>query len=324
MVAQPGGKYIYDFLNIPTTARISALGGALPVFKDADINLATSNPALINQSIDNNLVLNFLNYYAGVKTGYLGYSKTINKAGSFLAGMQYINYGKFTAAEATGEITGTFSAGEYALNLGWGRAIDSSFSIGSNVKTIYSYFEKYNSFGLGLDIAANYIIPKSNFGFSLIIKNIGYELKPYTENRNNLPFNVLLVVSKKLAHAPLQFSLTANNLNRLNLSFVNPSTPTINPITGEAIVPINDVFDKVMRHLIFGAEILPGKNLQLRIGYNYLIRKDLSPASRSGVSGFCFGVGLKVSKFNISYGRATYHLAGASNSISIATNLSSF
>ena len=322
--SQPGGKSTFDFLNIPQTARISSLAGAIPIFHDGDINIAVANPSLINEGINNNLVLNFLNYYAGVKTGYAGYSKTYQNSGSFLAGMQFINYGKFISAEPTGEITGTFSAGEYAFNLGWGKKIDSSFSIGSNVKSIYSYFERYNSFGLGIDLAANYVIPKSNFGFSILFKNMGYQLISYTQKTSDLPFNVQFVVSKKLLHAPLQFTLLANNLNRLNLGFVDPSLPTVNPITGEPIPVKNNYFDNVMRHLIFGAEILPGKNVQLRIGYNYMIRKDLSPEARSGISGFSFGFGLRVSKFNISYARAAYHLSGATNSITVATNLSSF
>ena len=216
--AQPGGKSTYDFLNIPVTARISALGGALPVTNEGDINIAVSNPALINSSLNNNLVFNFLNYFAGIKAGYAGYSKTIEKGGSFLAGIQYINYGKFTASEPNGDITGTFNAGEYAVNLGWGKKIDSSFSIGTNLKTIYSYFERYNSLGLGMDLAANYIIPKYNFGFSLMVKNLGYELVSYTGNQNNLPLNIQFAVSKRLEHAPLQFTLMANNLNKLKLS----------------------------------------------------------------------------------------------------------
>jgi hypothetical protein len=40
--------------------------------------------------------------------------------------------------------------------------------------------------------------------------------------------------------------------------------------------------------------------------------------------GFSYGFGIKISKFHLSYGRATYHLAGASNHFSISTNFSSF
>jgi len=35
-------------------------------------------------------------------------------------------------------------------------------------------------------------------------------------------------------------------------------------------------------------------------------------------------VGVKISKFNISYSRAFYHLAGGSSHFSISTSLSSF
>jgi predicted Na+-dependent transporter len=40
--------------------------------------------------------------------------------------------------------------------------------------------------------------------------------------------------------------------------------------------------------------------------------------------GFSMGLGLKVSKFHIAYGRSTYHLAGATNHFSLTTSLSEF
>jgi hypothetical protein len=43
-----------------------------------------------------------------------------------------------------------------------------------------------------------------------------------------------------------------------------------------------------------------------------------------GMVGFSWGLGLKVSKFQIDYSRATYHLNGSPNYITIRTNLSDF
>ena len=40
--------------------------------------------------------------------------------------------------------------------------------------------------------------------------------------------------------------------------------------------------------------------------------------------GFSWGFGIRISKFHLNYGRASYHLAGASNHFSITTDLSSF
>jgi hypothetical protein len=44
-------------------------------------------------------------------------------------------------------------------------------------------------------------------------------------------------------------------------------------------------------------------------------------ASKPATVGFSWGIGIKVNRFTISYSRATYHLAGGTNQISISTNL---
>ncbi|HEX3009536.1 MAG TPA: hypothetical protein VHO90_18170, partial [Bacteroidales bacterium] len=59
----------------------------------------------------------------------------------------------------------------------------------------------------------------------------------------------------------------------------------------------------------------------VRAGYNYQRRKEMTIASKTGMVGFSFGFGIKISRFNIEYGRAAYHLAGASNHFSIGLNL---
>jgi len=79
-----------------------------------------------------------------------------------------------------------------------------------------------------------------------------------------------------------------------------------------------------MRHLIIGAEFALARNFYLRMGYNYQRRKELRVASRISTVGFSWGFGMRISKFHFSYARATYHLAGSPNIITITTNLSDF
>ena len=137
--AQIGGSYTYAFLDLPNSARISALGMSANAIKDNDLSLCLVNPSLLTPKMNNQLALSFVNYFAGINYGFASYMKDFKKIGMFDASMQFINYGKFTTADATGETYGTFTAGEYALNIGWGRQLDSVFSIGANLKNIYSH-----------------------------------------------------------------------------------------------------------------------------------------------------------------------------------------
>jgi hypothetical protein len=71
-------------------------------------------------------------------------------------------------------------------------------------------------------------------------------------------------------------------------------------------------------------EFLPGENFYVNVGYNYQRRQELKVLVRVGMVGFSWGFGMKINKYRFSYGRATYHLAGASNHFSLSVNLSEF
>ncbi|MGZ5283633.1 MAG: type IX secretion system protein PorQ, partial [Bacteroidia bacterium] len=102
----------------------------------------------------------------------------------------------------------------------------------------------------------------------------------------------------------------------------DPSKRQIDLATGEIKVDEPSFADKLGRHINFGAEILISKNFHLRAGYNHQRRKEMSIPDRRGFVGYSYGFGFRVSKFNISYGRAAYHIGGASNTFTMTSNLS--
>jgi hypothetical protein len=321
-MAQTGGKTTYKFLNLTNSARVAALGGNFLTIYDHDLSLALANPSLISNQMHNNLTINFVDYFAGTNYGFAGYGFHSEKMGSFAASMQYYSYGKSDNTNEYGEVLGQFSAGDYAFNVGWGRRLDTVFSIGANFKMIYSSLETYNSFGLAVDVAGSYI-PNETFCASLIFKNIGRQLTAYTnEGVEPLPFEIQAGISKKLAHVPFRYSILLQHLQKWDLTYADPNAP-VDPFTGE--VPEEsglDAFaDKAMRHIVLGGEFIPAKFLSIRFGYNYLRRQEMKVVSKPGTVGFSWGIGLKVSKFSFNYSRAAYHLAASPNFISISTNL---
>ena len=330
LFAQIGGTSTYKFLDIPVPARVAALGGNLICVKDNDVNLSLQNPSLLNPEMNNQMALSYINYYSDINYGTALYSKNYDSIGTFSAGMQFLNYGKFTEADPNGTITGQFKASEYALNLGYGKQLDSNFSIGANLKTIYSSLAtSYSSIGSAIDLAATYNNSAKRYAVAAVIKNAGIQWKPYVKgNREPLLFEVQLGISKKLKHAPFRFSLIAQHLEKWDLTYEDPSNPsvTVDPLTNKTIKKSKTkVFaDKLMRHFVIGTEILITKNFNIRLGYNYERRKELKIPDSGGMAGFSFGFGIKISKFQISYGRAVYHIAGPSNHFSVTTNLADF
>jgi hypothetical protein len=327
--AQIGGNYTYQFLNIPLDARTASMGGDFLSFYDDDINVAVTNPAAINEKLHHGLALSFVDYFSDISTGYAAYSHTFNKAGSYVASLRYINYGRFTQADASGQTYGNFSAGEYAFNLGWGRSLDPHFRIGANLKMIYSGLEDYNSFGLAVDLAGMYWHEESQFAATFLVRNFGRQLDAYVPgNIEPLPFNMQLGISKRFSHLPFRFSILYNHLEKFDLTYDGPfnQQTLVDPLTGDSIREnkVEKFADKLMRHFVFGGEFSPSKNFSIRLGYNYQRRRELSTETKKGITGFSFGFGFRVKMFRLSYSWCKYHLGASPNYFTITTNISEF
>ncbi|NLN95125.1 MAG: type IX secretion system protein PorQ [Bacteroidales bacterium] len=324
--AQIGGKSTYKFLSLPSSPRIVSMGGDFLSIKDADINLALSNPSLIVPELNNQLTLNFVDYFSDINYGFISYGRSFEKLGSFVGSVQYIDYGRFTYANDAGETAGNFKAGETALIIGWGRQLDSTFSIGANFKTIFSAFESYNSFGLAVDVAGTYQ-NEHGFAASLLARNIGTQIITYDNgSREPLPFDLQIGMSKKLKHIPFRYSILLTNLHKWDLTYDDPTKLKTDPFTGEKIKEdkFMDFLDKTFRHVIVGVEFIPTRNFSVRLGYDYRQRQELKVDSKLSTVGLSWGFGFRISKFQFNYARKAYHLAGSPNFISISTNLSDF
>lgn len=324
--AQLGGTRTYAFLDLTNSARVASLGGNVIAIQDDDLNLVYHNPSLLSAGMDNQFVLNYVNYFAGVNYGYASYAKDYGKLGTFGFGSHFIHYGEFIGANETGEITGTFKAAEYCENIYYSRKIDSLFTFGAALKTIISTLESYTSVGLAIDAGITYHNPKL-FTASIMIRNAGFQLKSYTSgNSEPLPFDIQLGIAKKLEHAPIRLILTAQHLQKPILAYTDPDNPeaTVDPITGEALPErkFGKIMDNVGRHMIVGAEIIPVNNFYIRMGYNYQRRQEMKIETRPFLTGMSIGVGFRIYKFHLSYGRAQYHLAGSTNHFSLSVNLS--
>jgi len=321
---QVGGNSTYAFLNLPNSARAASLGGKSIAVPGDDLNMPFYNPSLLNSNMNNHLVMNYVRYFAGINYGYASYAKDYGSYGTFAAGIHYVNYGEFIAANEFGYKTGTFSASEFALNLICSRNIDSLLSFGFTLKPVYSHLEKYTSFGILADAGISYHNPDKLFTAAFVVKNIGAQLvRYYKGDRERMPFEIQAGISRKLLHAPFRFSILLQHLQKPDMKYDSrpgQKSGQDSPETG--LNKIENFGDQLMRHIILGVEFLPVENFYFNLGYNYQRRQELKIPEKVGLVGFSWGFGIKINKFQVSYGRATYHVAGASNHFSLSLNLS--
>ena len=313
---QIGGTSVFNGLNIQPSARVAAMGGALNAVADSDIQLAAINPALIDSAMSGSVMLSYVDYFAKTNFGNAAYARNINSKWNAAASLLFISHGSMDQYDALGNNIGNFNAGEYALALGASYKVDSLWTVGINQKTFYANIAEYNSLALAFDFAATYNKKSKGFTAAFLFRNIGTQLKSFVPgSREKLPFEFQIGITKKPKYAPIRFSLVAENLQQWDLSYVNPNEANaVDPLTGELVNERRFEFgDLLMRHIVMGAEFLLGENIQIRGSYNYRRRQELGLTDRPGMSGFSFGMGLRIKKIHLSYARAIYHLAGPAN-----------
>lgn len=325
IIAQIGGDRVYEFINLPASSRITGTGGNLITTMDDDVSLAFHNPALLNPSMHNRFSVGSVIYFSGINFGNFNYVRDYSDIATFQVGIQYITYGQFDQTNVHGDKEGKFSASEYVINTGGGRQYE-KYSYGGNLKWIISQLESNNSIGVALDLAAAYNDTAKLFTATLLIKNIGGQLSSYSGNRREpIPFEIQAGFSKRFKHLPFRIGVIVHNLQKFNIRYDDDSqVQTQNLFSSDSSSSGNsarDIFDNIARHFIINGELFLGKALRIGFGYNHQRRQEMKVSTKKGVTGFSFGVGIKIKQFEFGFARGRYHLAGASNHFSVAVNL---
>jgi len=302
---QTGGDNTYEFLNLSHSAFATATGGITVSQGRGDLSLPYFNPALLSGTMDNSISLSYSSWLAGIRYGYASYAMETEKAGTFAGGVSFISHGKFTEADEAGNITGSFTAAEYGFNLIWAYRIDSSFTAGINVKPVLSHLERYFSAGICVDIGAAYHNERLLFDAGLVIRNAGFQIRSYTGSGGEpLPFEIIAGATKRLAHAPFSFSLTLKHLEKPDLTYDYDPEDENDP---------GGLGEDVLRHIVFGAELIPSEAFWIGAGLNYQRRAEMRTELRSGMAGFTAGFGIRTKAFELAYGHDAFHPAGGSN-----------
>jgi hypothetical protein len=319
---QIGGKYTYQFLNLVTSPRQAALGGKTLTIYDSDVNQAHFNPATINAEMDNNLALNYGNFYGEVSYGTASYAYTYDRhLQTFQVGVNYVNYGKFEGYDEIGQATSQFTGSEVALSFGYAYNVPSTnLFVGANAKLISSTLESYNSFGGAVDLGAIYIDETNDVNWALVVRNIGTQFTTYNGTNEKLPLEIVAGVSQELENVPVRWHLTLENLQQWNISFTNPNQSQIS-LDGSSTDEKVSVFGNALRHIIFGVELFPKKSFNLRLGYNFRRAEELLILEQRNFSGISVGFGLKFNKLKFNYSYSRYTLAANTSLFGLTVNL---
>jgi len=302
------GQTAFEFLRLPPTAHLSAVGGRNVSLTGTDAGWAYVNPALLNDSMLHQATSSYAAYLAGVQLATLNYAAKWQHRKQTVAlvhgGIHLLNYGRFTGADEFGNVQGTFTAADFAPYIGIARRVG-AFSFGMNAKLVYSTLAGYSSVGLGFDLGMAYHLTDAAGGvrttLAAALRNVGGQLTGYTPTapRRSLPTELEAGITHRLRYAPFRLSITASQL-----------LPTL---ANDAQRKENSkgTLDAIASRLTLGVEFMPSRAVHLRLGYNLQRRAELStPGSATAFTGFTGGLLLQVKRWQLQYGYSSVHASG--------------
>jgi hypothetical protein len=317
--SQTGGVNSFQSLNYFYSARQLGLSGNIISVRDKDVNTVYSNPASLNSKMNYRGSLTENIRTGNINAGSLTYSRAFGKVQT-AANFRYLSYGYQRRTDVNGVDLGSFSPGDFILGVSAAKLINPRMSIGGTFNFLYSQLDNYVAFANSIDIGGQYFNEDKNFVVSGVVKNLGVQWKSYTSTKSPLPLEVQLGVSKKLSHAPFRFHLTAQHLQKWDLSYNDPNAKDkIDPLTGDTIKVKHASFvEKVGRHALIQTEFLFGEKFHLRVGFDLQRRLEMKVASRPGLAGFSFGAAFHLKRFSFEYGWMIYSVAGSQHGITFS------
>ncbi|MEZ7674886.1 type IX secretion system protein PorQ [uncultured Prevotella sp.] len=286
----------YNFLRLPVSAHAAALGGDNITIIEDDPALMFSNPALASSVSDKTIGLSYMNYMSGANYMGASYTKALGEKGTIAGGVQYMNYGKMKEYDQNNTQIGTFNASEIAIEGIFSYELAHNLVGGITAKFINSYIGNYSSMAVGVDLGLNWFEPDYQWSVSVVVKNLGGQIKAYEENYGKMPMDVQVGVSKTFAALPVRLSATLVDLTHYDYRFIN--------------------------HLNLGADILLSDNIWVGGGYNFRRADEMTIGTNEDSSahgaGFSVGGGINLERFKLNLAYGKYHAASSSVLVNLA------
>ena len=314
VVAQTGDTG-YTFLRYPSSARANAMGGNTMSLVERDPSLIFHNPALLGAEMDQMVNLNYLNYISDINVGSALFTKAYKEKGAWGVGASFFSQGKIRGMSEEGLPTGDFTAKDISVNGFFSYDLSERWRGGASLKFLYSGIGDYTSIGMVVDAGLSYYDSEKGFSFGFAFKNIGAQLKAYEDERQKMPWDIQLGITKQMAHAPIRLSLTAQYLTKWKVEYVDDYD---REYTGD------NFFKSFVKHLVIGVDYIPSDNFWLGIGYNPKTALDMKLQGSNALAGFSGGAGVRIKMFDVGVSVAKYHPSALSMMLSISTTISDF
>ena len=289
-VSAQESRTVYNFLRLPVSAHVAALGGDNISIADDDASMIFHHPALINNVSDRTINLNAMTYMKGSATASAAFVKAVGERGTWGVFGQFMSFGTMKETDIYGQQTGEFSAKDVAIGGTFAYGLSEKISGGVTAKLISSYIGNYSSLAAGVDLGLNYYNDENDFSLSIVARNLGGQLSAYEDDFERMPLDLQAGFTKRLLRSPLRLSLT--------------------------LVRLNDWEYGIGKHIVVGADLLLTSQFYVSAGYNAMRASEMKISADDGSSahgaGLSIGGGLQLQRLKINAAYAKYHVSSTS------------
>lgn len=296
------GNAVYSFLGMPFHAQTAAMGGRNVSQMASTAGIISENPALLRPNHHKNVFSNFTFLAPGI-TGLQGGASWHQEkmATTFTLGLTHLQYGEEPLTDPSGNILGDFRAFDQAIALSASRKYGQHWFYGATFKLINAAYGPWRSIGMAMDMGVNYYQEDAGLQWGFTVKNMGIQLTKFAGQAEDLPFDMVMGVSKKLDKAPFSISLTAQRLHDFDILY----SDTAYNLENFGVSGRPGWGKQLLSHLVLGTQVFVGEKITLSGGFNLLRRNELAVRNvASGMAGFSYGIALRHKKLDFQFARS--------------------
>tara|TARA_B100000780_G_scaffold246579_1_gene191175 strand:+ start:5278 stop:6360 length:1083 start_codon:yes stop_codon:yes gene_type:complete len=334
----------FSNLEIFGSARILALGSSSAAHP-GDVSFTALNPAAINESHINQWSITSQAAIGGLRRGSLTVGLPLPKKWSnkiknnsqkilnsqkgglnlktfnffMAAGVDYNHSGQLERRDVQGNQIGFFTARELtprvALNAQFG-----PFSFGFGAKLPIISYDTFTSQAISTDYAFQWTADSARKQIVLLMRNVGWNIEYFAQQREMLPFDLQISFSQKLRYAPFRYNIAYTHIEHWDLKYLDPQLLIKDPITGLEFYLDLPWYNNLLRHLIFSVEAQLGRRIYFQLGYDFRRQIENRIQTRRVSAGISSGIMFKGGKNSFQYGSSLFNVAGRINQFSLIRN----
>jgi len=279
----------FNFVKIGIGARPVAMWSAFTGLAD-DVSAIYWNPGGLAAVGERQATTTYLNYLAGIQSGFAGLLWPLDETNAVGVGLSYLTSGDIPKLDEQGNDLGTFGSSALALAMAYGREVVPDVWAGVSLKGLYQTIDDYSAHGVALDLGVLYRSRVPGLTAGAAVLNLGTQTGAFIDEKDPLPTEIRIGG----AYRPAPFAVGVLDV----------------------AVPFDN--DPSLR---LGAEVLPHPLFTIRAGYNTLGSQLKVGSEKDVLGGMSFGMGATWQKMRVDYAYSPYVELGSAHRVSLVVHL---